>query len=179
MRSLLEAQADLRLKALLPILDLQPHQLNSLRLIQENPANPNGTVDTRGSDFKNLLSPDQRGKLAAFESKERQSLAETMANTELSQINAVVDLTEDQKDAVFAKLADLQLELFDPNTSSAVANGETDPARAVKQVMDRKRQALGGILSPDQMKSYSAQLEMIEKMTVEMMASEASPTPAR
>jgi len=127
------------------------------------------------SQIRALLSPEQQAAYAAFKEEERENQARLSANGELVQMQHALGLAEDQQDKVFAVLHDQALQ-----QSQAEADGPepANPAEAMRIVMDRKLQALAGVLTPKQLAGYRQQEELHFKL-VQGIVSRMEPSTAQ
>jgi hypothetical protein len=105
--------------------------------------------------IKALLTPEQSAAYDEFQTEEKNRNARLAANMELMQMQSMLQLNEEQQDKVFAVLAD----------QAQAKNNSADPLDFRGQ-LDKKAEALRGVLTPDQYQRYQKyqeqQLKMIE-----------------
>jgi hypothetical protein len=109
------------------------------------------------SQIRAVLSPEQQTAYAAFKEEEKVNRASSAANGEVLQMQHTLDLTDDQQGKVFAVLYDQALQ-----QRKAEADGPepANPAEVMQIVMDRKLQALAGVLTPTHLAGYRQQEEL-------------------
>lgn len=114
------------------------------------------------AQIKALLSPEQQAAYDEVQSEELRNNARLMANAELLQMQGALGLNQEQQDTVYKALFEATQEQFSGLGS--------DPKRAMdfRGNLDRKLNALKGVLTEEQFKSYEEmqqqQLKLIESM---------------
>ena len=112
--------------------------------------------------IEELLTPEQKTEYEAMQKEEQQGNARLMANAEMLQMQNSLGLTQEQQDKVFGVLYQQSLDL----TGAAATDSKSDPATSMAQAIDRKVEALRGVLTDDQLKSYrdmqEQQLKLIQ-----------------
>jgi hypothetical protein len=111
-------------------------------------------------EIEALLTPEQKAGYAQLKTEENQNNARLVANSELLQMQNVLGLSQDQQDKVFNVLYDqTQAMMTNPGAVG------TDLAGMV----DKKTEALKGILTDQQMEAYQKmqqqQLQLIQSFT--------------
>jgi hypothetical protein len=156
--------------------------LNAMQGGQLVPPVDRMTSQNEESDIKALLSPDQLAAYMDFKQSELVASAKTSAQSELTQMTDEMDLTQDQQARVQAALYQLNLS----QASAPQAPQDKDAMTRVlatgsyadvisfsvqkqKQTLDNRLQALDGILTPEQLKTYEQkQLDAIDIQTTAM-----------
>jgi hypothetical protein len=104
-----------------------------------------------------LLTPEQKKAYEEYEKEEKARTARLTANSELEEMQSRLQLTDEQQDRVFAVLYNFA------QSESDGDNGSIDDHR--KQA-DKKKEALRGVLTPDQLERYGKyqeqQIKLIE-----------------
>lgn len=114
------------------------------------------------AQIKALLSPEQQAAYDEVQSEELRNNARLMANAELLQMQGALGLNQEQQDSVYKALFKATQEQFSGLTA--------DPTKAMdfRGNLDRKLNALKGVLTEEQFKSYEEmqrqQLKLIESM---------------
>lgn len=109
-----------------------------------------------------VLTPEQTGEFQKMQTEEKNTAAESMATLQMNQVASSLNLSEDQKDQVFAALVQSQQTHMDPvamakKKQEMIANGmKAEPADVY---IELKREALSKVLTPAQMEIYNKQLD--------------------
>jgi hypothetical protein len=112
--------------------------------------------------IKALLSPEQQTAYDEVQTEEKRNHSRLIANSELLQMQGALGLTQEQQDSVFKALYAATEEQFGGLTA--------DPAKVMdfRGNLDRKLNALKGVLTDEQFKAYEdmqqQQLKLIEAM---------------
>jgi hypothetical protein len=126
--------------------------------------------------IEELLTPAQKTEYEAMQKEEQQGNARLMANAEMLQMQNSLGLTQDQQDKVFGVLYQQTLDL----TGAAATDNKPDPATSMAQAIDRKVEALRGVLTDEQLKNYrdlqEQQLKLIQAF-IPKTGEPAVPTP--
>ena len=109
------------------------------------------------SEIRTLLSPEQQADYAALQEEEKLNSARLSANSELLQMQHTLGLTENQTEGVFAVLYDQALQ---QHHAEATEPEPKDPTEAQERVLNRKLEALEGVLTPTQLAGYRQQQEL-------------------
>ena len=156
--------------------------LNAMQGGQLVPPVDRMTSQNEESDIKALLSPDQLAAYMDFKQSELVASAKTSTQSELTQMTDEMDLTQDQQARVQAALYQLNLsQASAPQTpqdkdamTRVLATGSyadviSFSVQKQKQTLDNRLQALDGILTPEQLKTYEQkQLDAIDIQTTAM-----------
>jgi hypothetical protein len=123
---------------------------------------PNGTLITgvtpddkkkMADAIKAALTADQQTEYESFRAEEEANAIEAKANRELSTLQSMTTLSPEQKDQAFAALSDL----VSSESTQTLPLPDEDP-KAIKEALNARwaarQQALGGILTPEQMAVY-------------------------
>jgi hypothetical protein len=183
MQSAMEQQVDAKMAALKTKLNLTPEQEAAIRDILKKEAAHgteiaqkmfNGGLNTNelaaamsnplstDEQIKALLTPDQATAYDTYKTEEETRNARLMANMELMQIQNVLQLDQAQQDKVFTVLVD--------QTRNQISGSQTNVEAALdfRGQMERKAEALRGVLTPDQFTAYQKwqeqQLNLLETM---------------
>lgn len=113
--------------------------------------------------LQSILTPDQSADYQAYQSDVKKSANETRANTELSQIQSTLQLSDDQKDKVFTVLY---------QQDAQPANGSAEDQLAARKA------AMQNVLTPDQFEAYSNYLDAQKKAQDSMRAAFGLPADA-
>jgi hypothetical protein len=115
--------------------------------------------DVKGQ-IKELLTPDQQAEYEKFQSEERQTQAQMVANVELSQLQSMLQLTQQQQDQVFQVLYD------QAQRNVAQTDGGMQVPPDWDKLLDAKKKALRPVLTAEQLQSYekflNAQRDMMK-----------------
>lgn len=153
LRAVLEAKAGERMALLDKLLTSGGVEkfLNPENLSEEDKAHlatlselDSGVAD---STLKEILTPEQYDRHESLQESRRQTAAENAANDTLRQMDAYVDLTPEQKDALFQKIADSQL-ASPGEPAVATANAILDAAPDAREALIRS------VLTPQQVQAY-------------------------
>ncbi len=125
-----------------------------------------GNATTFLREMERVLTPEQRAKYDEVQQKEKRESRELHARFELSQVERAVELSEAQRQAILQKvLTDNPMDLAMRDASA----DDQDPLALSRRLMDRRVEALEGILTPTQLEEYrdqlSAQMEQMEVFT--------------
>jgi hypothetical protein len=110
------------------------------------------------AELKEIFSPEQQTAYEEYQVEQRRNQAEMMANVQLAQMQGMLQLREEQKDAVFDVLFEQAEKQLDPRTMAAMAE-KGDFRKALQEQQTRLRTALAEVLTPEQMAIYDKQLE--------------------
>jgi len=102
-----------------------------------------------------LLTPEQKKAYEEYEKEEKARTARLTANSELEEMQSRLQLTDEQQDKVFAVLYNFA------QSDSENDSGSIDDHR--KQA-DKKKEALRGVLTPDQLERYGKYQEQQIKL---------------
>ena len=123
--------------------------------------------------IEELLTPEQKTEYEAMQKEEQQGNARLMANAEMLQMQNSLGLTQDQQDKVFGVLYQQTLD----GTSLAATENKSDPVGTMEKAIDRKVEALKGILTDDQLKSYRGLQEQQLKLIQAFIPKTGDPAP--
>jgi hypothetical protein len=114
-----------------------------------------------------FLTPDQQAAYAQMRDEERAETALRTANNQFLEMRSTLDLRDDQEDSVFDILhaQALQQQFASDFNELELAN----PAEAIQAVMQRKLEALEGVLTNEQLASYQRQQELHLELLKGMM----------
>ena len=126
-----------------------------------------------------ILTPEQKTTYQQIQDDEKKCTAETMATFQMNQLAPALQLSETQKDQVYAALYQAQM---NPQTSPPGSN-PSNPASYLDAQAKAKEDALAKILTPEQMTTYRQQSQSQLDMQKAMMqrfapSSGASAAPA-
>ena len=195
MKAAMERQMDAKLAAMKAKLNLTPEQEAAIREIlrkqmeqgveqaqkmmsgkmsaEEVAQAGNGQMNAE-EQIKALLTPEQLVAYEDYQTEEKARMARLAANAELMQMQSTLQLTVEQQDRVFPILFDLTQQGFDSSTSTP---GHFD----FRNQMERKVEALRGVLTEEQLQSYQRflqqQMEMIEAFMPGLSGSNNSASP--
>lgn len=178
-QGVLEQRSQRQLARLQQRLDLNPFQTETIRQILERRARgmaetmkhiysgkPDPTeIDAIREDIRDpeeqilaILTPDQQLAYAQMRAEERAETALRSANNEFLELRSTLDLRDDQEDRVFNILHDqARRQQF---ASDSDDPEPADPVEAMQRVMQRKLEALEGVLTADQLAGYQKQQEL-------------------
>ncbi len=185
MKAVMQQRLDAKMAALKTRLHLSEDQEQNLRAILEAQSaratdmtaklfegkaskedlQQSGSAGDTEAEIKQLLSPDQQADYEQYKVEERQTNAQMMANSEMLQIQSMLQLDQSQQDRVYNALYDLSLKQMTP-----VADGTGSP-KDINQAFDAKVDALRPILTPDQLQSYQKYIDSQRQMVNSMMGS--------
>jgi hypothetical protein len=100
------------------------------------------------AQMQGLLTPDQATAYQGYQDDEKKAALETQANSELSQIQSALQLSDDQKDKVFTILYQQEAQ---------PAGGSNDDQQAATKA------AMQAVLTPEQFDAYSAYMDSQKK----------------
>jgi hypothetical protein len=114
-----------------------------------------------------FLTPDQQAAYTQMRDEERAETALRTANNQFLEMRSTLDLRDDQEDSVFDILhaQALQQQFASDFNELELAN----PAEAIQAVMQRKLEALEGVLTNEQLASYQQQQELHLELLKGMM----------
>ena len=98
--------------------------------------------------LQSILTPEQSADYQTYQSDTKKAANETRANTELSQIQSTLQLSDDQKDKVFTVLY---------QQASQPASGNADDQLAARKA------AMQAVLTPEQFEAYGNYLDAQKK----------------
>lgn len=128
--------------------------------------------------LKKTLTPEQQQEYKSYQAEEKSNQIEMVANAELMQLQMAVSLSEEQKDKAFQAFSQEAQRMTDPR--SYQAGGTMDPSALIDQQMQHKKEALRGILTPEQFSIYEKQLaaqqEMAKKILQNFKPTTSSPS---
>ena len=133
-----------------------------------------------GEDMKNLktvdqtleeiLTPDQKTAYKQMQTDQKNSSAEMIAASEMTQVSPLLQLSDAQKDQVESALYQVQLDTQDPDWIKNNAGSTAGNPLAIREAQEKaKEDALAKILSPDQLATYRQEAQSKLKMEEEMM----------
>ncbi len=137
---------------------------------------------TKGVDktLNEILTPEQKTTYQQIQDDEKKSTAETMATYQMNQLAPALQLSETQKDQVYAALYQAQI-----NPQTSPGSNPSNPASYLENQAKAKEDALAKILTPEQMTTYrqqsQSQLDMQKAMMQRFAPSSgasAAPAPA-
>ena len=100
------------------------------------------------SQMQGILTPDQSTAFQAYQDDEKKAAFETQANSELSQIQSTLQLSDDQKDKVFTVLY---------QQKAQPASGSYDDRQAATKA------AMQAVLTPEQFDAYGKYMDSQKK----------------
>jgi hypothetical protein len=108
------------------------------------------------AQIKALLTPEQAASYKDYQRSENMANARLAANGEVLQMQTLFGLSTEQQDQAFAVLYDQTFELLENPAAAAAgtAGAATDSGAALDRMVDRKVQALEGVLTPEQSAAY-------------------------
>jgi hypothetical protein len=124
-----------------------------------------------------FLTPDQQAAYAQMRDEDRRETALRTASNHFFEMRHQLDLRDDQEEPVFDILyvQALEQQFASDGNELELAN----PAEAMQRVMQRKLEALEGVLTHEQLASYRQQqelhLEFLKGMMSRMQAASAQP----
>lgn len=107
-----------------------------------------------------LMSEEQLAAYEQYKSEQKQTEVENRANMQLGQLQSMLSLTEEQKDAAFQYFAQ-QAQTFDPREIMAQGG---DPREFFEEQQKAQLEAMRQILTPEQFELYSKQEEQRANM---------------
>jgi hypothetical protein len=123
--------------------------------------------------IEELLTPEQKTEYAAMQKEEQQGNARLMANAEMLQTQNSLGLTQEQQDKVFGVLYQQTLD----TTSAAATENKSDPVVTMEKAIERKVEALRGVLTDEQLKSYRDLQEQQLKLIQAFIPKTGDPAP--
>jgi hypothetical protein len=123
---------------------------------QESAAMPGQKLADVDTEIRALLSPEQQLAYDAFDLEQRVEQARAAAGSELRAMQQMVGLEEGQTEAVLKVLQDQALE---EQRAEVSGRYQADPAGFLASMLQRKVEALGRVLTPDQVAVYRQQQE--------------------
>ena len=115
--------------------------------------------DAKGQ-IKELLTPEQQAEYEKFQSEERQTQAQMVANVELSQLQTMLQLNQQQQDQVYQVLYD------QAQQNLAQTDGGMHVSPDWERQIEAKKEALRPVLTAEQLQSYekflNAQRDMMK-----------------
>jgi RNA polymerase sigma factor (sigma-70 family) len=118
------------------------------------------------TQIKRLLTSDQLAAYPACQQEEAAHNSSLGANSELFQMQSLLDLTADQSDRVYAALYELNFN----EITGKIKPSATNMAGAMQWTLDQKAKALDTILTPAQMETYRRQLAAQGKIQQEILS---------
>jgi hypothetical protein len=122
------------------------------KLTKEDAAKSATATPNAKDELQQILSPEQWAEYEKYQTEERQTQAQMMANVELMQMQSMLQLSPQQQDQVFKILYDQATQQF------AQSEGGTKVAADWQQELDKqfeaKKEALRSVLTPEQFASY-------------------------
>jgi len=135
------------------------------RMFAGGKIDPQAVADLK--NFKNLdqtlndiLTPDQKTEYQQMKTDQKNSAVETAASVQVNQLAPLLQLSDTQKDQVYSALAQVQLDTQDPawiKNNSNITPG--NPTAMLDAQAKAKEDALGKILTPDQLATYHQQAQ--------------------
>lgn len=144
---------------------LQGGKIDPQALAKEmNDPNKPKSVEQTTND---ILTPDQKTGYQQIEDDERKSSAETSATFEMNSVSPALQLTEAQKDQVYAAL--YQIQMSPPQTAPSNGANPSDPSSYLDAQAKAKEDALSKILTPEQLATYHQRIQSQLDMQKAMM----------
>ena len=184
-KAAIEQQLEAKIAGMMAKLNLTPDQEKAVRAIMEKQMSSGiespqkmfkgelsaDEVEKMGkgtkseeAQIKELLTPEQVAAYDVYQTEEKTRMARLMANSEMMQMQASLQLTEEQQDKAFAVLAEQtlgQLNVYDGNPAGA--------GDFWKRQFEKKAEALQGVLTPEQLERYRKFQEQQMKMYEALM----------
>jgi Spy/CpxP family protein refolding chaperone len=123
------------------------------KLSEDEKSNVGGMKDDFETEIKQILTPEQLAEYEAYKTEERKNHAQMVANSELSQMQTMLRLTDDQQEKVFNVLYSNAEQTFNPDNMT----NPGDWQKAWQQREDAKADAFKTILTPEQFDAYQRQ----------------------
>ncbi len=130
--------------------------------LQKSMQNGGGEEMDFDKALQGIVTPEQYAQYQAYQNDEKRSNAEAMANGELAQIQTSLQLTEDQKDKVFA-------EIYQESAQMLGIDGAKATLLTADQRAEAKKAAMQAILTPEQFATYSKMVDSQTQMQKQMM----------
>jgi hypothetical protein len=113
-------------------------------------------------ELKAVLTPDQFTEYEKYETEKNQAMFEGAANMEMLQLSPVLGLNKHQQDQVLNAL-------YQEYHTQHALNKDQEPTspdlgKTIEGIMNRKRESLRPILTPDQFKLWESHLESQREM---------------
>ncbi len=200
MTSMMKQQTDVKmavLKTRLNLTEAQAHRIRELLAAQFTQAGELTGKMLRGemsqdeaakltqerqdpeAGIKNLLTPEQQAAYEEYKTEERQNQARLVANSELFQIQSLLQLTPEQQDQTFTALFAHSEQKLSPQQPGATP---VDWQNQWKAEFETKKALLKPILTEDQYTTYvkhlDSQKEMVEAMMGPMLKNLSNAIPA-
>ena len=118
------------------------------------------------AQIKALLTPDQLAEYPAYQQDENVHNASLAANTEVTQLQTTLELTQDQLDPVYAALYDLTLNELSGKATPPPSTNMTD---ALTWSFDQKVKILTPLLTPAQLETYRQQQASMASLVNKML----------
>lgn len=125
---------------------LDPDKLAALRQKRGDPE----------AEIRAVLSSEQQSAYATLQEEERLNSARRSAQSEVLQMQHTLGVTDEQTDRVFTALYEQSLAQHDATSAEPEP---LNPAEAEEWTMNRKLEALAGVLTPEQLAAYRQQQE--------------------
>lgn len=181
MKAAIEQQMDAKLAGMKTRLNLTPEQETAIRDImakqmekglaaaqkmfggemsKEEMEKMGKNSKSEEESIKELLTPEQKAAYSEYEQEEKLRMTRLVANSELMQMQAALQLDEAQQDKVFEVLTERTMSQFDRQKDNPAA------AMDFRAQFDKKLELMKSVLTPDQFERYKKmqeqQLKMIE-----------------
>jgi hypothetical protein len=124
--------------------------------------------------LKDVLTPDQKTAYQQMQDDQKKNQAETMATLEMNQVAPALQLSEAQKDQVYAAL--YQIQTNPPKPAPSNGANPSDPSSYLDAQEKAKEDALSKILTPEQLATYHQQAQNQLEMQKAMMQKFAPPS---
>jgi hypothetical protein len=128
-------------------------------------------------ELEKILTPEQKTEYEALKEEEKKNRMETMATFEMNQVAPMLGLNEEQKDQFFNAIYQAEQTLQDPEWTKKNRTGDSkDPLSHLKLRQQAKKEAAAKVLTPEQLDTYSKQLQSeyeMQKAMIEFMPAAA------
>ena len=173
MRAFLRESAVSRVEKLRERLELTPDQADQIQAILERPLNrlnKESQIETTVEETSrqgqklnsldqailDLLTPEQKTAYADLQVEERRKTAQTLATTEVALLDQQLGLSEDQRQQALLVLTEEGERWLRPSKPGSKHSKE----EAFRESQERKTEALSGVLTPEQLRSYRSLQEL-------------------
>lgn len=119
------------------------------------------TGNTTEQELKAILNLDQWNAFEKYAAEEHQAQLENMANMELNAIQPILQITDHQQGRIFDVLVNQAASATSPQTTTSETG---DLLEISKKQIERKKEALRPILTPEQFGRYEKFLEAQQNM---------------
>jgi len=114
-------------------------------------------IKTVDQTLKDILTPDQMAAYQQMQAEQHNSVQESMAISQTNQLAPLLQLSDSQKDQVYAAL--YQLNSQSPAGIKNSPVNPSDPTAFLDAQAHAKEDALAKILTPDQLATYHQQAQ--------------------